>query len=266
MPRPTAIAIAAHPDDIEFTMAGTLLLLREAGWETHYLNIATGSGGSLVHGAAALRRIRRAEGRAAARVLGATYHESATDDLEIIYSVPLLRWLTGVIRAVKPTVVLTHPPADYMEDHTEAARLAVSATFARGVKNFVSAPRRAGWTGETTIYHAMPHGLQDGLRRRVTPGAFVDTATVQATKLAALECHVSQHAWLQATQGMNSYLRTMEAKSREVGRLSRRFKQAEGWWRHSHMGFTASADADPLREALGEKYRINPAFERLCRA
>ena len=28
-----AIAIAAHPDDIEFTMAGTLLRLREAGWE-----------------------------------------------------------------------------------------------------------------------------------------------------------------------------------------------------------------------------------------
>ncbi|HEU4902789.1 MAG TPA: PIG-L family deacetylase, partial [Flavisolibacter sp.] len=33
----TAIAIAAHPDDIEFMMAGTLLQLKAAGYETHYL-------------------------------------------------------------------------------------------------------------------------------------------------------------------------------------------------------------------------------------
>ena len=264
MPQPTAIAIAAHPDDIEFTMAGTLLLLREAGWRTHYLNVSTGSCGSLVHGAAALRRIRRREGIAAARVLGATFHESKTDDLEILYTVPLLRWLAGVIREVRPTVVLTHAPVDYMEDHTNCCRLAVTAVFARGIRNFVSAPRRAGWPGETTVYHAMPHGLQDNLRRRVIPGAFVDTTAVQARKLAALECHASQHAWLQATQGMNSYLRSMDAMARAVGRTSRRFTHAEGWWRHSHMGFCA-ADADPLRDALGKKYRINAAFERECR-
>lgn len=266
MPQPTAIAIAAHPDDIEFTMAGTLLLLREAGWSTHYLNVANGSGGSLVHGAAALRRIRRREGIAAARILGATFHESATDDLEILYTVPLLRWLTGVIREVRPTVVLTHPPEDYMEDHTNACRLAVTATFARGIRNFHSSPRRAGWSGETTVYHAMPHELQDNLRRRVMPGAFVNTAAVQKKKLAALKCHASQQPWLQATQGMNSYLRSMEAKSRAVGRMSRRFAHAEGWWRHSHMGFSASAAADPLRDALGKNYRVNPAFERLCGA
>jgi LmbE family N-acetylglucosaminyl deacetylase len=33
-----AIAIAAHPDDIEFVMAGTLVLLKRAGYETHYFN------------------------------------------------------------------------------------------------------------------------------------------------------------------------------------------------------------------------------------
>ena len=53
-----AIAIAAHPDDIEFTMAGTLLRLREAGWQIHCLNVSSGDCGSLVHSPAALRRIR----------------------------------------------------------------------------------------------------------------------------------------------------------------------------------------------------------------
>ena len=43
----TAIAIAAHPDDIEFYMAGTLLLLKRAGYEIHYMNVANGNCGSV---------------------------------------------------------------------------------------------------------------------------------------------------------------------------------------------------------------------------
>ena len=35
MPKPSAIAIGAHPDDIEFYMAGTLLQLQAAGWTIH---------------------------------------------------------------------------------------------------------------------------------------------------------------------------------------------------------------------------------------
>ena len=266
MPELSAIAIAAHPDDIEFTMAGTLLLLREAGWRTHYLNVSTGSCGSRVHGAAALRKIRRREGRAAAAILGAQFHESHADDLQIVYSVPALRALTAVIREVRPTIVLTHPPQDYMEDHTNTCRLAVTATFSRGIPNFTSRPRRAAWSGDTTIYHAMPVGHCDNLRRRVVPGAFVDTSSVQKTKLAALACHRSQDDWLQNTQGMSSYLQRMEDDAREVGRMSRKFRVAEGWHRHSHRGFCA-ADADPLRDALGKKYLVNRAYERaLARA
>lgn len=261
MSEPSAIAIAAHPDDIEFLMAGTLRLLRDAGYRTHYLNVATGSCGSLVHGAAALRAIRRREGRKAAALLGARFHASLVDDLEILYSLPLLRAITAIIREVKPRIVLTHSPEDYMEDHMNACRLAVTATFARGAPNFFSKPRRAAWGGASTIYHAMPVGLCDNLRRRVVPGAFVDTGSVQELKLAALACHESQHGWLQASQGMNSYLRQMEDTARKVGRMSGRFRVAEGWWRHSHMGF-CGPDDDPLAEALGRRYLINRKHEK----
>jgi LmbE family N-acetylglucosaminyl deacetylase len=261
MPERAAIAIAAHPDDIEFMMAGTLCLLREAGWRTHYLNLSTGSCGSLVHRPAALRRIRRREAIQAAALLGAEFHESLADDVEVLYGLPLLRQVAAVIRAVRPAIILTHSPQDYMEDHTETCRLAVSAAFVRGVPNFFTRPRRAAWTGEATVYHAMPHGLRDGLRRRIIPGAWVDTTSVQERKLAALACHESQHGWLQASQGMNSYLRDMEDMARELGRGSRRFRFAEGWRRHSHLGFCAR-DADPLRDALGKKYLVNRAYER----
>ncbi len=258
---PSAIAIAAHPDDIEFMMAGTLLLLRAAGWRTHYLNVSTGNCGSLVHGAAALRKIRRREAMAAAKLLGAEYHESYADDLEIVYAVPLLRQLTAVMREVQPNIVLTHSPQDYMEDHTNTCRLAVTAAFSRGIPNFTSRPKRAAWSGDTTIYHAMPHGLCDQLRQRIVPGAFVDTASVQERKLAALACHESQHGWLQASQGMNSYLRDMETMAGEVGKMSGKFRVAEGWRRHSHMGF-CGPETDPLREVLGKKYLVNRAYEK----
>ena len=42
-----AFAIAAHPDDIEFYMAGTLLLLKKAGYAIHYMTLASGSCGSI---------------------------------------------------------------------------------------------------------------------------------------------------------------------------------------------------------------------------
>ncbi|MFM8323699.1 MAG: PIG-L family deacetylase, partial [Pirellulaceae bacterium] len=43
----SVLAIAAHPDDIEFVMSGTLMHLVELGWKAHYLNIANGYCGSM---------------------------------------------------------------------------------------------------------------------------------------------------------------------------------------------------------------------------
>lgn len=261
MKKPVAFAIGAHPDDIEFLMAGTLLMLRRAGCETHVLNVATGSCGSRIHGAAKLRALRRREAQAAARVLGATWHPSLVDDLEILYELPLLRRLAAVVRGVKPTIVLTHSPVDYMEDHVNAGRLAVTAAFTRGMPNFRTIPSRRIADTEVVVYHAMPAGLRDPLRRRVIPGAFVNTAPVHEQKLKALSQHRSQQDWLDHSQKMNSYLRAMDSMSREVGRMSRRFCHAEGWRRHLHLGF-GPAEADPLHELLGKDYRVNRAYER----
>jgi LmbE family N-acetylglucosaminyl deacetylase len=258
---PCALAIAAHPDDIEFVMAGTLLLLARRGWEIHYLNLSTGNCGSMESSAAQTRRIRRREAQAAARILGATWHPPFCDDLEILYTVPLLRRLTSVVRDVRPAIVLTHSPQDYMEDHVNTCRLAVTATFSRGMPNFKTAPPRPAIGGDVTVYHAMPHGLRDGLRRRVAAGTFVNTTAVHARKREALAAHASQKEWLDASQGMDSYLKAMDGLSASVGKMSRRFRHAEGWRRHSHLGFSAQ-DADPLRAALGKDCRINPAYER----
>ncbi len=260
-----ALAVAAHPDDIEFMMAGTLLLLRAAGWDIHYMNVANGSLGSATLSAARARATRRREAQAAARIMGAHFHASLVDDLGIYYEPKLLRRLSAVVREVNPAILLTHSLEDYMEDHMNTARLAVSAAFTRGMPNYLTQPRRAAVTGEVTVYHAMPHGLRDGMARRVRPESFVHVTAVHATKLAALSAHRSQQNWLDVSQGMSSYLRTMEDMSREVGAMSRRFRLAEGWRRHSFAGF-CEPGADPLRDALAKNYRRNPGYARWLEA
>jgi LmbE family N-acetylglucosaminyl deacetylase len=257
----SAIAVAAHPDDIESVMAGTLLLLKHAGYEIHYFNLLTGNCGSATHSAADTARVRRREARSAAQILGARWHAPIRDDLELLYTVPNLRRVAAVIREARASVVLTHAVQDYMEDHMVTARLAVTAAFAHGVPNFVTTPARKSYAGDVTVYHAMPHGLRDWLRNRVVPGAFANTSDVHATKLAALAAHKSQQAWLRSSQGMNSYLQFMTDMSEEVGRTSRRFRHAEGWRRHLHLGFSGT-DSDPLKEALGGNYLVNRRYER----
>ena len=71
MPNQVAIAIGAHPDDIEFYMAGTLLLLKKAGYEIHYLNLASGNCGSAEYNSGTTRSIRNHEARAAAKIFSA---------------------------------------------------------------------------------------------------------------------------------------------------------------------------------------------------
>jgi LmbE family N-acetylglucosaminyl deacetylase len=261
MEKPAAIAIGAHPDDIEFYMAGTLLLLKQAGYETHYFNVASGNCGSSEQNSPQTRNRRRREARSAATVLGAQFHASVTDDLEIFYDLRLLRLTAAVIREVQPSIVLTHSPQDYMEDHVNVARLAVTAAFARGMPNFRTRPQRKSISTEVVLYHGMPHGLRDPLRRRITPGLFVNTASMHRTKLEALAQHQSQQKWLDLSQGLNSYLQTMDQMSREVGRMSRRFKHAEGWRRHLHLGFSSS-ESDPLAQVLGKNCVLNVAYER----
>ncbi len=259
--RPTVFAIAAHPDDIEFMMGGTLLLLRDAGCELHYMTLSTGSLGSSVYSTAKTRRMRRAEAQEGAKRLGAEWHAPLAGDLEIFYDLRTLRRLAATVREVNPQILLTHSPMDYMEDHTNTCRLAVTAAFARGMPNYVTVPRRPPVSGEVTVYHALPHMLRDPLGRRVIAELFVDVEKVLPEKRAAAAAHRSQKEWLDVSQGMDSYLTTIESFSSEVGRASRRFRHAEGWRRHLAAGF-CSEGADPLRKVLGKRCVRNAAYDR----
>jgi len=248
----TALAIAAHPDDIEFFMSGTLMLLHEVGYEIHYMNIANGSCGTTEYDVHSITRIRRDEAKAAAESIGAVFHRSLCNDLEVFYERKLLTRVASVVRSVAPEIVLTHSPSDYMEDHVNACRLAVTAVFARGMPNFPVHPDRLPVDQKATIYHAQPNGNRDPLRRIVEPDLFVDTTGVIDRKVEMLAHHKSQKQWLDVSQGLDSYLQTLRDLDGEVGRMSGAYQYAEGWRRHLHLGFCGEQD-DPLGDALKDK-------------
>ncbi len=255
----TAMAIGAHPDDIEFVMAGTLLRLKDAGAAIHMWNLANGSCGTAVHSKDEIVRLRAAEARASAEAAGAVVHPALADDLAIFYEPGLLARVAAVLREVKPDILLVPSPQDYMEDHMNTCRLAVSAAFAHGMVNFPTDPPRPAWQEPLALYHALPHGLCDALGHQIRPERYVDTGPVLARKRTMLTKHDTQKSWLDVSQGMDSYLLEMEAMSRQVGQMSGRFEHAEGWRRHSHLGF-GPPDFDPLQDALGPACWVDPTY------
>ena len=259
-PQKSGLAIFAHPDDIEFVAAGTMLRLRERGWTLHYLNLCTGNGGSVQTDGPTTAALRLKEAQEAARILDASFYGPIANDLELIYCPALLKKVAAVVREARPQIVLTHSPQDYMEDHMNASRLAVTAAFAHGIPNFLTDPPTAAFFHDVSVYHAMPHGLCDPLRKSLRAGLYVDTSDVHARKREALAAHSSQKHWLDVSQGMDSYLVSLDESSRAVGRLSGRFEYAEGWRRHLHLGLSAT-DIDPLQEALSGVCAVDEAYE-----
>jgi LmbE family N-acetylglucosaminyl deacetylase len=245
----TVFAMGAHPDDIEFMMAGTLSLLKKAGCSLHLMNIANGSCGTVELSVEQIVAVRRREGAKAAELLGARYHDSLANDLEIFFSDDLVRRVTAVVREIEPDIILLPSPEDYLEDHVNTSRIGATAAFYRCLPNYHSLPPVASTSQDVALYHAMPYGLTDGLRRSVQPGLFVDVSEVIDLKERMLTCHESQKLFLDKTQGLDAYLNTMREMSRQVGRDSGRFAYAEGWRQHKHLGYSRT-DTDPLTDTL----------------
>ena len=172
----------------------------------------------------------------------------------IFYEDRLLRQVAAVVREVRPTIVLLPSLNDYMEDHTNTARLVVTACFSRGMGHYRSDPPHEPTFQDVYLYHAQPHLNRDGMRNLVVPELFVNITSEMETKLKMLGCHESQRQWLGETQGLDDYLESMRHSGSEVARLSGQpgWDYAEGFRRHSHVGFS-TRDHDLLAEVLGSK-------------
>ena len=69
-----ALGIFSHPDDAEMLCAGTLSLLKNAGWTIHIATLAPGDKGTAEHTREEISSIRTTEAAEAAKLINGTYH------------------------------------------------------------------------------------------------------------------------------------------------------------------------------------------------
>ena len=136
----SAMAIVAHPDDIEFSCAGTTARWAKAGARIAYLLCTSGDVGIAEPSMTRARatEIREAESRAAAEIAGVRdviFLREPDGMLEA--TIALRKRIVREIRRFRPEVIITGDPtvvfssADYINhpDHRAAAQAALDATF-----------------------------------------------------------------------------------------------------------------------------------------
>ncbi len=235
------LSVLAHPDDAEFLCAGSLVrLAREHGWQVHIATMTPGDCGSAEVGPEEISRTRRAEGAAAAAVAGGTYHCLEERDLLVTYGERALEKVTRLLRQVRPRILLTHSPADYMLDHEQTSTVVRAAAFAAPVPNFLPDRGHPPALGHIPhLYYCDAIEGKDLFGRPVPAGFCVDVSGVIDTKAEMLACHASQRDWLLKHHGMDQYLQAMRELGAARGRACG-VAFAEGF--RQHLGHSYPQD------------------------
>jgi LmbE family N-acetylglucosaminyl deacetylase len=211
--------------------------VREQGWQAHIASMTAGDCGSSVMSADEISRVRRAEGATAAERIGATYHCLEEKDLLVVYSERPLEKVVRLLRQVRPRIVLTHSPADYMLDHEMTSSLARAAAFAAPAPNFLHDRGHAPSLEHIPhLYYCDAIEGKDAIGRPVEPHFRIDISSVIGDKADMLACHASQREWLLKHHGMDQYVQTMRDWCAKQGKpINVAF--AEGFRQHLGHGY-----------------------------
>jgi LmbE family N-acetylglucosaminyl deacetylase len=215
----TALAFLAHPDDAEFTCAGTLIRLRDAGWSIHIATATAGDCGTTVYDRWQISAIRTGEGRKSAEMIGAQYHCLDEPDGLVVYDKPTVQKTIDLFRRIAPSLVFTHPAKDYMMDHEMVSLLARAASFVYGAPNVSAHPLKPE-SGVPWLYYCDPVEGIDPLGAPAMPTTVIDISAQMEKKTAMLACHASQREWLRAHHGMDEYVDSMKRHAAMRGKQS----------------------------------------------
>jgi N-acetylglucosamine malate deacetylase 1 len=231
MSEPTRIlAIHAHPDDVEFQCAGTLIRLRQAGCAVTIATMTPGDCGSAEHDAETIAAIRRGEAAASAALIGADYLCLEFRDLAVFNDDESRRRVTEALRRTCPDLILSAPPSDYIADHEMTSLLVRDACFAASCPNYVTRQWEPAppMSRIPHLYFVDPLGGHDRDGRPVAAAVLIDVSEVFETKRRMLACHASQRDWLLRQHGIDAYLEMQSqwgaARGKELG-----VAQAEGF-------------------------------------
>jgi bacillithiol biosynthesis deacetylase BshB1 len=177
------LAFGAHPDDVELSAGGTLIIAARQGKRTGVVDLTRGELGT--RGTA---ETRATEAAAAAKILGLAVRENLglrdglPEDEE--------RALMGIVKALRkyrPQIVLANALGDRHPDHGRAASLVQRAVFLSGLVRI-----ETSIDGQAQMPHRprhLLHYIQDRFR---TPDVVVDISGAQQDKFAAIGAYVTQ--------------------------------------------------------------------------
>lgn len=200
------LGIAAHPDDLDFSAAGTLALFAKQGAEVHYLLLTDGSKGTADENVTQQEVIatRQEEQRDACQAIGGKQvHFLSYCDGELEATRQLKADIVKTIRALKPdTVVIVFDPsmiyaAEYgmvnHPDHRVAGQAALDAVYPLA-RDHLALP-------ELLAQGFKPHKVATVLLVNFNEQNYhVDITDTLDTKMAAIEAHVSQISDLPSLQ------------------------------------------------------------------
>lgn len=174
------LAIVAHPDDAELICGGSLLKSAQAGARTGVLDLTRGETGSR-----GTPETRAREAEKAGEILGLTVRKNAGLTDSRIENTPETRSrVAGLIRELRPRLVVTHWVNGRHPDHRATAELVYDAAFLAGLKNF-DAP------GEPFRPLKVIHALS--FREDAEKPTFVvDISAQMERKLEAVRAYASQ--------------------------------------------------------------------------
>ncbi len=195
----TALSIHAHPDDQDFTVAGTLAKWASDGCGIISVIITDGSAGSNDPQQGpdhwrTLALVRAGEQRAANAVLGVKETVFlGYPDGELTASIALRKDLTRLIRRYKPDAVVTGDPTGFFygngyinhPDHRAAAEAALYAVFPSAGSRPIFPDLLAEGLEPHNVKRLYIHGSEK-------PDTWVDINETLDTKIEALKKHASQ--------------------------------------------------------------------------
>lgn len=244
------LAIHAHPDDIEIFAGGTMALLARSGHAITFATMTPGDCGSGELGASEIAAIRRREAANSAALISAHYMCLEMRDLAVFNDDRSRRQVVEVLRQVRPQLILTSSPVDYLCDHEAASALVRDACFGAPIPNY-----RTGCERPAPVLDAIPHLYymdplegRDREGRIVHPEFVVDVTSTFESKRAMLAEHASQRDWLRRHHGTDDYLDAMERWTRERGQLAGKV-YGEGFRQYRGHAYP---HAPLLQEMLGE--------------
>lgn len=177
------LAFGVHPDDVELSCAGVLLVEKLNGKKTGIIDLTQGELGT--RGTAATRKQEAAN---AAKILQADVRENLEmADGFFKNDEAHQRKIIVALRKYQPEIVLCNAPSDRHPDHGRSARLVADAAFLSGLKKIeteVNGVPQDSWRPKYVFNY-----IQDKL---LTPDFVIDISEVFDKKLEAIKAYTTQ--------------------------------------------------------------------------